>query len=140
MATLDLLRQKINSLLAQPAADVADAAINLWERLAAQIISIVGERGFNSLYARTLFLCEPSFPCLADLPLPSQHESRFAPLQMSLARQFPEQITSANTLLFVTFIGILTELIGAPLTATIVHSAWCDDASVTPQLIETGSK
>ncbi|NDP40434.1 MAG: hypothetical protein GZ093_17105, partial [Rhodoferax sp.] len=50
METSDVLRhQKIKSLTAQPTEKVADAAIGLWEQVATQIISIVGEGGFDSL-------------------------------------------------------------------------------------------
>jgi hypothetical protein len=42
--------------MAQPTGKVADAAIKVWEQMAIQIISIVGEDGFNALYARSLFL------------------------------------------------------------------------------------
>ncbi|BBP05255.1 hypothetical protein TPL01_23940 [Sulfuriferula plumbiphila] len=56
METRDLLRhQIIKSRMAQHTEKVADAAINLWEQMAIQIISIVGEGGFNSLYARSVF-------------------------------------------------------------------------------------
>ena len=54
METSDLLRhQIIKSLLVQHPEKVADAAISLWEQMATQIISIVGEGGFNSLFARS---------------------------------------------------------------------------------------
>jgi len=57
MQTSDLLRyQIIKSLMAQHTEKVADAAIDLWDQMATQIISIVGESGFNSLYVRSVFL------------------------------------------------------------------------------------
>ena len=59
MDTSDLLRhQIITSLMAQHTEKVADAAVSLWEQMATQIISIVGEGGFNSLYARSVFLTQ----------------------------------------------------------------------------------
>lgn len=63
METNGLLRQQIiKSLMTQHPVKVADAAINLWEQMTTQIISIVGEGGFNSLYARSIYLTQATFP------------------------------------------------------------------------------
>ncbi len=62
---------------------VADASIILWEQLAIQIISIVGEDGFNALYVRSVFLSRSTFPGSA-IPLPPQAEHRFAELKGAL--------------------------------------------------------
>ncbi len=130
MANSNLLRhQKINSLMAQHPEKVADAAINLWEQMATQIISIVGEGGFNSLYARSVFLAQSSFPWLATGELSPQQDHRFAQLKTSLAGQTPAQASAANSLLLITFTDILATLIGEQLTATILRSAWGNDAS-----------
>lgn len=130
MATSDLLRhQKINSLMAQPPEKVAGAAIDLWGKMATQIISIVGEGGFNSLYARSVFLTQSSFPWLAAADLSSRQDWRFAQLKTSLAEQTPAQASAANSLLLITFTDILATLIGEPLTTSILRSAWGNDAS-----------
>ena len=115
--------------MAQHTEKVADAAIDLWELMATQIISIVGEDGFNSLYARSVFLAQPTFPWLAANPLPPQADQRFAELKKRLEGQTPSQAREANSLLLLTFTGILAALIGEPLTTRILSSAWGDDAS-----------
>jgi hypothetical protein len=77
METSDLLRyQIIKSVIAQH--PEKGAAINLWEQMASEVISIVGEGGFNSLYARSLFLSQSTFPWLAAASLSAQTDSRFA--------------------------------------------------------------
>ena len=132
METRDPLRhQLIERLMAQHSEKVADAAIDLWERMAAQIISIVGEDGFNSLYARSVFLAQPTFPWLAASALSSQADQRFAELKKRLEGQPPSQAREANGLLLLTFTGILAALIGEPLTTRILSSAWGDDASTS---------
>lgn len=125
METRDLLRhQIINSLMAQHTEKVADAAINLWEQMATQIISIVGEGGFDSLYARSVFLTRSTFPWIAADALPPQADQRFAGLKMSLDGQTPAQAREANSLLLITFTDILSSLIGEELTTLILRSAW----------------
>ena len=124
-----LRNQIIKSLMAQHTEQVADAAITLWEQMATQIISIVGEGGFNSLYARSLFLSQSTFPWLAAGSLPPQTDHRFAELKMCLEEQPPEIAREANILLLVTFTNIVATLIGKQLTASILRSAWGIDAS-----------
>ncbi len=129
METSDLLRhQKIRSLVALHPENVASVANTLWGQMATQIISIVGEAGFNSLYTRSVFLTQSSFPWLAAAAL-SQPDHRFAQLETNLAGQTPEQATAASSLLLITFTDILATLIGEPLTTGILHSAWGNDAS-----------
>jgi len=122
----DLLRQQIiKSLMAQHPEKVADAAINLWEQMSIQIISIVGEGGFNSLYVRSLFLTQSTFPWLP----PPQADHRFAQLKVSLEGQTPTLASEANHLLLITFTDILATLIGEQLTTSILRSAWGNDVS-----------
>ena len=126
METNGLLRQQIiKSLMAQHPEKVADAAINLWEQMTTQIISIVGEGGFNSLYVRSLFLTQSSFPWLP----PPQAEHQFAQLKASFESQTPALASEANYLLLITFTDILATLIGEELTTSILRSAWGNDAS-----------
>ena len=130
METSDLLRhQIIKNLMAQHAEKVADAAIDLWEQMATQIVSIVGEGGFNSLYARSVFLTQSTFPWLTAGSLSSQTDHRFAELKMSFEGQTSAQVSEANSLLLITFTDILASLIGEQLTTSILRSAWGYDAS-----------
>ena len=132
METRDLPRhQLIERLMAQHPEKIADAAIDLWEHMATQIISIVGEDGFNSLYARSVFLAQPTFPWLAASSLSQQTDQRFAELKKRLEGQTPSQAREANSLLLLTFTGILAALIGEPLATRILCSAWGDDASTS---------
>ena len=129
MQPSDLPRhQLIRTLTARHPEKVADAAIGLWEQMATQIISIVGEGGFNSLYARSVFLTQSAFPWLAAGSLSPQIDHRFAALKTSLAGQTPEQASAANNLLLITFTDIVATLIGEQMTNTILRSAWGNDA------------
>jgi len=115
--------------MAQRTEKVAGAAIILWEQMATQIISIVGEGGFNSLYARSVFLTQSTFPWLADCSLSSLADHRFAELKMNFERQTSPHIKEVNSLLLITFTDILASLIGEPLTTNILCTAWGNDAS-----------
>jgi hypothetical protein len=97
-----------------------------------RIISIVGEGGFNSLYARSAFLSQLAFPWLTASSLPSQTDLRFAELKICFEGQTPEQVREANSLLLITFTDILAALIGEQLTTSILRSAWGNGASDWP--------
>lgn len=125
MKKSDLQRhQIIERLTAQPTETIVDTSINLWAQLATQIISIVGDSGFNALYTRSLFLAQPTYPWLAAHASSSPTGQRFAELRISFETQTPEVARAANCLLLITFTDILISLIGEPLTTRIFSSAW----------------
>lgn len=107
---------------------IADATKYLWERLAAELISIVGEGGFQSLYARSVHLTSAAFPWLVLTHPLQQGDSRFAGLKMSLEERDSAEATEASITLLITFIDILALLIGEFLTTSILRSSWGDDA------------
>jgi hypothetical protein len=120
-----LLRQQIiKNFIAQHTEKVADAAIAHWEQLAAQIISIIGDDGFNSLYARSLFITQPTFSWLAEGALSPQTDHRFSELRLSFKKQSALQVSEANTLLLINFTDVLASLIGEEFTTTILCLAW----------------
>lgn len=130
METHNLLRhQLIKSLMVPPPERPADAAIAVWEQMATQIISIVGEDGFNALFARTLFLNQAAFPWLASSLQAPRTEYRFADLQTSLEAQTPAQASEASSLLLITFTDVLASLIGEQLTTRILRLAWSNNIS-----------
>ncbi|SJM89318.1 hypothetical protein [Crenothrix polyspora] len=131
METSDILRhQIIKNLMAQHTENIADTAISLWELMATQIISIVGKGGFHSLYARSVFLTQSTFPWLTVDAVPSQAGQPFADLKISFEGQTVATIIEANSVLLITFTDILASLIGEQLTTRILRSAWGNAASI----------
>ena len=96
---------------------LVDVTILLWERLAVELISIIGEEGFQSLYARSGHLIIVTYPWLLLDHGSQSSDSRFAGLQMS----------AASKALLITFVDILALLIGDLLTASILRSAWINE-------------
>ena len=119
---MSLRHQIIDGVMAQHTE--VDAAIELWEQMATQLIALVGEEGFNSLYARSVFLTRSTFPWLAASSLSLRTDHRFANLKNSLEGQTPAHVVKANRLLLITFTDILASLIGEQLTNNILRMAW----------------
>ncbi|MFZ2404832.1 MAG: hypothetical protein WAW41_06820 [Methylobacter sp.] len=133
METSSLLRHRIiKNLMPEPTEKTADTAIILWKQMATQIILIVGEGGFNSLYERSMFLTQSTFPWLSAGSPSTQTDQRFEDLKKSFEGQTPVQVGEANSLLLITFTDILASLIGEQLTNSILRSAWANDASDSP--------
>lgn len=110
---------------------VAQSSVQLWESLAEELVSIIGEGGFQSLYIRSIHLNSKAFPWMAIEHSSLQMASRFANLKKCFEGQPEKNICDANCALLITFIDILALLIGELLTARILHSAWGDDASTS---------
>lgn len=107
---------------------IVEVSIHLWERLAHELVSIIGEGGFQSLYKRSLHLTSATFPWMElNSPLP-QKGSGFADLKKCLAGQDSTNAGEASAALLIAFIDILALLIGELLTSSILRLAWGDDA------------
>jgi hypothetical protein len=119
----------ISSLIAQHPEECAELAFHLWTTLAAELTPIVGETGFTALYARSLHITQRTFTWLAPTPGLQPAESQFTFLQTKLAGQASPDAAKACEALLLAFIDILALLIGEPLTNSILHTAWGDDAS-----------
>jgi hypothetical protein len=125
MDALDVSRhQSIERLASSHQTEAADLTDRLWRPLATQIIAIVGVGGFDSLYARSVYLTQQRFSWLAAGCETPSDDSRFANLAASLNSVAPELARAANHLLLTTFTDVFASLVGAPLTARILDSAW----------------
>ena len=125
MDTFRLQRQQsIESLSLEKQDGFSDAAIGLWERVAAQIIALVGETGFDSLYARSVFLAQPTFPWLTEPTQPPPEGHRFANLRTNLEGKPPELASAANRLLLIILTDTLASLIGEALIERVLASVW----------------
>ena len=124
MKTSQLRHKMIQGQLLQHSENGEDVVTHLWEPMSVQIMAIVGEGGFNSLYARTLSLNKSEFPWLPTSPFLPKNDKRFSDLKMSLEGQTTAQMREANHLLLITFTDILASLIGEHLTSRILELAW----------------
>lgn len=107
-----------------PNADV-DIDIRLWESLAIELRAIIGERGFASLYARSLHRAAAAYPWLAAQP--QAGGAAFELLGLQLKGHEAAEAEAASAALLNIFIDTLIILIGELLTYSILRKAWGDD-------------
>jgi hypothetical protein len=128
MATNDDQRHRMieKAVMQRPEALVA-VTLHLWERLSFELTSIIGEGGFQSLYARSVHLVRVRYPWIVPIHSSQPSDSAFASLKSCLEERDLTEGNEASVALLSTFIDILIVLIGELLTTSILRSAWGDD-------------
>jgi hypothetical protein len=127
MASFDQQRHRmIERAVRAPPKGGADIGIILWERLAAELTVIIGDRGFASLYSRSINDAGAEFAWL-------EPQSRRPPfnafklLASVLETRAPAEAQAANAAVLNIFIDTLIVLIGELVTNSILREAWGDD-------------
>lgn len=127
MATVHEQRQRMieHALLRDPGA-VAEVSIGLWQQLATALNQIIGERGVESMYARSLHQSQKQFAWLT-LHAPQTLATAMTLLRSDLLGQPVPNACAASTAMLTHFITTLTLLIGELLTNSILRQAWGDE-------------
>lgn len=126
MATNDERHQMIERNVMRGADTPGADVIALWERLAVELSSIIGQSGFDTLYARSLHVARTRHPWLEE-----GADTGFGRLRAALDGREPAAAGAASIDLFITFTDTLVQLIGASLTTAILRSAWGQDTADT---------
>lgn len=118
-----IIQKSINRLLDTcPDEEITDFVKDLWKCLAVEIISIVGQDGYDALYARAQFLAKRS-----------SAESRkggglgienLLPDAVSESANTASQFRETNRQLLIIFKELLSTLIGEQLTTRLLEVAW----------------
>ena len=104
----------------------ADASLWLWKSLFTELSLIIGKRGFESLYARSLSRASAEHAWLRAPAAPAGSDT-FAQLGANLMTREAGQAQAASAALLCIFTDILIVLIGELLTLSILRKAWGDD-------------
>ncbi|MEG3191527.1 hypothetical protein [Lysobacter sp. D1-1-M9] len=111
------------------AEQIADAIVSIWQQIEAALRPILGQRGVDSLYRRSLHLAGLAHPWLAGI-----HEGRpdaldFEALKSALVQQSSAAAAAAGGALLQTFHDLLAGLLGPALTDRLLHSVWINSPS-----------
>ena len=130
MKTTDqLLYQISEAALARHPGAVVDATIHLWRKLAPELIPIIGERGFETLYSRSIRLACAQYPWMKQGGEELPDNNDFSQLRQCLQTQDDAQASQASMALFTIFFDTLASLIGEALTKHLLRSAWGQETS-----------
>ena len=107
--------------------------IRLWERLDPELISIIGERGFNPLYAKSVRLACMQYPWLGqEATTFAGNNERFVALEERLQAQDIMRAGLASMALFNIFLNELASLIGEGLATHLLRLTSSQQISAVP--------
>ena len=130
MTTTDpTLLEIIEAALALHPGPAADTALHLWRKLAPELITIIGDLGFDALYARSIRLARLRHPWIRQDASTRCSDDVFAPLQQSFQAQDAVQASLASLALLTIFFDSLALLIGEALTKHLLCLAWGQQTS-----------
>lgn len=138
----DLCREAIRRTLAQRAGGapdagaVAEATLSIWRKVVAQLVPVIGARGVDVIFGRSLHLASAAFPWLAIAGTHEDSVALLASLKARLADREPNDAAEAGYTLLVTFTDLLISLVGESLTARLLEPVWVS----TPPVSEKETK
>jgi hypothetical protein len=112
---------------------VAANTFATWQQVASQLVPVIGARGVDALFSRSLHLTSKAFPCLAMAANDGNSASLLGSLKMRLADLETTTATEASHALLVTFIESLETLIGESLTQRLLGPVWAPPPEVSAE-------
>jgi hypothetical protein len=125
-----LRRNMIRDKLAQCAGKAPDAnaiaaaIVAIWPQLVVQLAPVIGVRGIDALFSRTLHLTRKSFPWVAVAGDVERGISALDAISGRLQRQDASTAAAASCELLVAFTVLLADLIGESLTDRLLAPVW----------------
>ena len=109
---------------APDASAIADATLNTWRRMADRLVPVIGARGVDALFSRSLHVTSKTFPWLAMAGNDGSNAALMTDLKARLADQETAAAAEASHALLVNLTELLTTLIGASLTERLLTPVW----------------
>ena len=126
----DLHHEAIRRTLAQGAGEapdasvIAEATLNTWRQVTDRLAPVIGARGVDALFSRSLHVTSKTFPWLAMAGNDGNSAALLAGLKLRLAGQETAAAAQASYSLLVNFTELLATLIGASLTERLLAPVW----------------
>jgi len=115
---------------AGPAADasaVAAAALRLCERVARQLVPLIGEAGVAAICDRGLYLTQRGVPGLSPVRAAEPTDGPFTRAHLFIEQQDSALVSEAAVALLTTVSELLASFIGDSLTTHLLREALSDD-------------
>lgn len=111
---------------------IADEIVSMCREISEALSPIIGSRGVDALYKRSLHLVAPTYPWLAMARDVTQEFMDPAKLKSTLAAQTPASTVAAGGALLQTFHDLLASLVGASLTERLLHPVYSNSSGSPP--------
>jgi len=126
----EFLRERVRTILAQrtgyspTASSVAEATLDTWQQVVAQLASVIGVRGVDALFSHSLHVTSKDFPWLAIDGNHGNSAALLVSLKACLADRESAAAAEASYALLVNFTELLASLIGESLTEHLLAPVW----------------
>jgi hypothetical protein len=127
---------KFRAGTAPDAGMVAEATLNIWHQMATLLVPIIGTRGVEVLFNRSLQLTSRSFPRLVIIGDNGDNAVLLATLKENLAVSATNDAMEAGHALLVTYTELLSTLIGDSLTKRLLSPVWEFSSPISEQETE----
>lgn len=108
----------------------ADATFKIWYEIIARMTPVIGTRGVDVLFARSLHLASAAFPCLAIDGETHEGTTLFTNFRARLESCDRHTAEEANYTLMITFTELLATLIGDSLTERLLSPIWAPSTTL----------
>ena len=109
-----------------PPGRAIEVALEQWQPLLTETISILGKLGVDSIYDKSLILTHHQLPTMGfDLLVQADHPP-LSGLKASMAKQTEADGCRAMRCLLINFTAVMAILIGESLTERLLQGAWGD--------------
>ena len=114
------------------ATQIADEIVTMCQEINDALSPIIGRRGVDALYKRSLHLAAPAYPWLAMARDGAQEFMDPAKLKTTLAAQSSANAAAGGGALLQTFQDLLASLVGPSLTERLLHPVWNNSPGIPP--------
>lgn len=118
---------------APDASTVSEAIISTWHQMADRLTPVIGVKGVDILFHRSLQLTCTTFQWLAISGSYKDSAALLADLKARLASRETKDAVEASYTLLVTFTELLVTLIGIALTERLLRPVWVPRSTVSAQ-------
>lgn len=103
---------------------VAQATLAIWQQMASRLEPVIGARGIEALFSRSLHLASRTSPWLATAAVHGNSAASLDSLKVCLEGREPSVAADAGCGLLATFTELLASLIGESLTERLLGVVW----------------
>ena len=134
MTTQTQLVAKLLELERGDAADDRAAAARVFDKMFAELVPIIGDRGVVAVFVRSAASVKARCPALAPLAVaPDSVGAVSANIRDHFASVGAEDVTACALALTAAFVALMSRLIGFPLTLQLLQRAWPEIDSKEPR-------
>lgn len=103
---------------------IAETTLKTWHQVSARLSPVIGERGVDALWGRSLYLTSAAYPWLSNVWDNVDSATMLAGLKACIAGRDPDAAAEASHTLLANFVILLSNMIGESLVVRLLGPMW----------------